>query len=584
MPPARAAQDKASQAPRPVPSGAQAVDRKPSRPGTTPLWPLFALLVILAALVPHLKTLDYDFVWDDKVMIGPVLDLSGPADLVRLWSTPFDSLLRDPVLHNTYFRPVTLLSLALDRAIYGSQPAGFHLTNLVAFAAACLFLWLLAWELSGTPGLAALGAVVFALHPTHPESVDFIAGRTDVISGAFLFASLWAAARWGPRSRNWFLALLPSSVLLLLALYAKEVALFAAPLPLLILWLRDRNAGPGSLARAAVPLAVAVAIYFLSRIAVLGAPALPAASPVEGTGPQLLTSVSLIARYVALLLVPVGLSARHEVPTLTRPDLVFASGLLILIATVVLLVMLLRRRSRWAVPVALFACTLYPLCYARLIAGALLAERFLFIPSASIALAIPLLPGASGFFAGGIAAALYLALLLPRIPMWKDDATLYASMLRDSPRSAYVHAVLGSYYYERRDLPRAIEHHRRAFQLKPDFTESLLNLSAAEDEAGQGDSALAHVRLLLRFRPGYDAAWYALGNYQVRTGRPDSAVTAYREAIRLTPTFAQAENNLGVALERTGKIGEAIAHYRRALQIQPGYVDAENNLTRLRKP
>ena len=296
------------------------------------------------------------------------------------------------------------------------------------------------------------------------------------------------------------------------------------------------------------------------------------------------SSVSLIARYVALLLVPVGLSARHEVPTLTRPDLVFASGLLILIATVVLLVMLLRRRSRWAVPVALFACTLYPLCYARLIAGALLAERFLFIPSASIALAIPLLPGASGFFAGGIAAALYLALLLPRIPMWKDDATLYASMLRDSPRSAYVHAVLGSYYYERRDLPRAIEHHRRAFQLKPDFTESLLNLSAAEDEAGQGDSALAHVRLLLGFRPGYDAAWYALGNYQVRTGRPDSAVTAYREAIRLTPTFAQAENNLGVALERTGKIGEAIAHYRRALQIQPGYVDAENNLTRLRKP
>ena len=38
-------------------------------------------------------------------------------------------------------------------------------------------------------------------------------------------------------------------------------------------------------------------IYFLSRIAVLGAPALPAASPVEGTGPQLLTSVSLIASW-----------------------------------------------------------------------------------------------------------------------------------------------------------------------------------------------------------------------------------------------------------------------------------------------
>src|SRR5438874_2447127 len=146
MPPARAAQDKVSQAPRPPRS-----------------WPVLAFLVILAALLPHLKSLDYDFVWDDKVMIGPALNVAGPADLVRLWRTPFDSLLRDPVLHNTYFRPVTLLSLALDRALYGSQPSGYHLTNLIAYAAACLFLWLFAWALTGKPGLAALGAAVFAL-------------------------------------------------------------------------------------------------------------------------------------------------------------------------------------------------------------------------------------------------------------------------------------------------------------------------------------------------------------------------------------------------------------------------------------
>ena len=570
MSPARSVQDKVSQAPRHA--------------------PLLALLVILAALLPHLKSLDYDFVWDDKVLIGPALNVTGPADLVRLWSTPFDSLLRDPVLHNAYFRPVTLLSLALDRAIYGSLPAGFHLTNLIAYAAACLFLWLFAWELTGKAGLSALGAMVFALHPTHPESVDFIAGRTDVISGAFLFASLWAAARWARhsagRARDPLLGLLPSAALLLLALYAKEVALFAAPLPLLVVWLRDRSLKPLELLRAAVPLAGAVLIYLVSRFAVLGAPALPAASPVEGTGPQLLTSVSLIARYLALLLVPIGLSARHEVPALTRPDAAFAAGLLILLATVALLVILVRRRSRWTVPLLLFTLTLYPLCYARIITGALLAERFLFIPSAALALAIPLLPGGVGYAVGGPLAMLCLALLLPRVSIWKDDATLYASMLRDSPRSAYVHAVLGSYYYQRRDLPRAIEHHRQAFLLKPDFSESLLNLSAAEDEAGRSDSALAHVKLLLTLRPRYDAAWYAMGNYQVRRGHPDSAVAAYEESIRLSPTFAPAENNLGVALERMGRTEEATAHYRRAIQIQPGYVDAENNLARLggRKP
>ena len=536
-------------------------------------WPWLGALVLLAALLPHLKSLEYGFVWDDQVMIGPQLDLNHAGDLIRLWRTPFDSLLRDPLLHNTYFRPVSILSLALDRAVYGSTPAGFHMTNLAVYALASIFLWLFAWELSGRAGLAAAGTCVFALHPTHPESVDFIAGRTDLLCGLFLFASLWCAIR--------FRKLLPAAALFLLALFSKEVALFALPLPIVALAVRERGMRPSALARASIPILAAALLYGACRLAVLGAPGVPAASPVEGTVPQLLTSVALVPRYLALLLVPVGLSARHEIAPLLRPDGLFAAGLLILAAAAAGAVLLLRRRSLWSVPLLLLACTLFPLCAARLLAGALLAERFLFIPSASIALSIALLPALAGYLLSAIAAPLFLILLLPRLEIWKDDFTLYASMLRDTPNSAYVHAVLGSWYYQRRDLGRAIQHHRRAFELKPEFNESLLNLSAAEDEAGQPDSALAHVRLLLRLRPGYAAAWYELGNIQVRADRPDSAAAAYRESLRLDPRFAQAENNLGVVLERMGRVQEAIGHYRRAEEIQPGYVDAANNLARL---
>ncbi len=552
-----------------------------SRGARSTLWPLLGALVLLTAVLPHVRSLGYGFVWDDRVIIGPGLNLSTPGDLIRLWSTPFDALLRDPLLHNVYFRPVTLFSLVLDRALFASDATGFHFTNLAWYAASCLALWLFAWELSGHPVLAAVGACVFALHPTHPESVDFIAGRTDVICGAFLFASLWAAARWGPRIGNPWLKLWPSALLLLLALGSKEVALFAAPLPLLVLWVQDRDLRPGALARSASLPALGLLIYAAARLAVLGAPALPSASPVEGVVPQLLTSFSILARYVPLLLVPVKLSARHEVAALLHPDATFAAGLLILIATAAAAAILLRRRSRWTVPLALFALTLFPLCYARIIAGALLAERFLFLPSASLALAIALLPAAAGYFVAGVAAPVFLILLLPRVSIWKDDITLYSSMLRDSPRSAYAHAILGSYYYQMRDLPRAIEHHRRAFALKPEFNESLLNLSAAEDEAGQPDSALAHVRLLLGLRPGYAAAWYALGNIHVRADRPDSAVAAYEESIRLDPRFPQAENNLGVVLERMGRTQDAVLHYRRAADIDPGFPDAANNLARL---
>ena len=543
--------------------------------------PLYGAMVLLAAVLPHIQSLGFDFVWDDKVMIGPQLQIWGPGDLVRLWNTPFDTLLRDPLLHNAYFRPISILSLALDRALYSSSAQGFHLTNLVAYALACLFLWLFAWELSGRAGLAALGTCVFALHPTHPESVDFIAGRTDVICGVFVFASLWVAARWGPRIQNDWLKLAPASALLLLGLLTKEVAFFASPLPLAALWIRDRRVSPGGLLRAAAPLAAAVLIFGACRIAVLGAPGIPSASPVEGAIPQVLTSVSLVARYVPLLLVPIHLSARHEVSPLTRPDAIFLAGLLILIGSAAGAVILLRRRSPWAMPLLLFALTLFPLCAARLIAGALLAERFLFIPSASLALSIALLPVGAGYLLSLVAGVFFLLLLPSRIAIWRDDRTLYDSMLRDSPNSAYVHSILGSYYYQMRDLPRAIEHHKRAFELMPAYNETLLNLTAAEDEAGMPDSALAHARLLVRLRPRYAAAWYELGNIHVRADRPDSAVVAYGEAIRLDPRMPQAENNLGVVLERMGRTEEAVAHYRRAAALDSSFQAAANNLARL---
>ncbi len=560
----------------PRPGGGKARAKSAAR-----LWPLLAAAVLAAAVLPFAGSAKYGFVWDDKVVVGPALDVRGAGDIVRLWNTPFDSLLRDPVLYRNYFRPVVLLSLAWDRAWSGDRPAGYHRTNLFWYALACLFLWLFAWEISGRPVAAAAGAALFALHPTHPESVCFVLGRTDVICGAFLFASLWAAARWGPRIRRAWLKLAPAAGLLLLALWSKEVALFASPLLVLVLWLRERPLRSSAVALAALPVLAAGAVYLASRLAVLGPHTLPAVSPVEGMTPQLFTSVAVVARYLPLLFFPVSLSARHEIAPLQGPDPMFFAGLLTLGATLAGLFVLIRRRSMWAIPLFLFASALLPLCYVRMIAGALVAERFLFIPSGALALAVALVPGTVALIAGSAAAAACLWLLPPRVAIWKDDAALFTSMLRDSPNSAYVHAVLGGHYYQARDLGRAIQHHKRAFQLSPEFNESLLNLGAAEEEAGLADSAFAHVQLLLRLRPRYAAAWYALGNLHVRADRPDSAVTAYETAIRLEPGFAQAENNLGVVLERMGRVEEAVAHYRRAGEAMPGYPDAANNLARL---
>ena len=568
--------------------------------GVTPIWLalLLAAVVLVSALAPNWKSLQYDFVWDDPFLIGPHLAVKGWGDVARLWNQPFDLLLKDQEFQRTYFRPATLFSLASDWARSGENPRGYHAQNLFWYALACLFLWLLAWEISGRPIAAAAGAVLFALHPTHPESVCFIAGRTDLLAGAFLFASLWAAVRFGPSIRSPWMKLAPAALLLLPGLFAKEVALFGAPLVPLALWLQSRTSGaaPGvgrvatigmvTIAKATVPMAAAVLLYLIARHAAIGFTHLPAISPVQGTWPQILTSVSVVARYVALLIFPVGLSARHDIPATTAPDVLFFAGLLVLLAAAAGAVFLARRRSPWLLPLALFAATLLPICYVRLVSGAIVAERFLFVPSAAIALTVALLARARDagplFLAAAAAAATwFLALLGPRVAIWENEGTLYSSMLRDAPESPHVHGIIGDYYYRQRDLERAAEHFRRSYELYPQSGVMLLNLGAAEDEMGMPDSAYVHIRKLTALQPHYAPGWYALGNIQARAGHPDSARMAYEEAVRLKPDFAEAENNLGAVLEQMGRFAEAMAHYRRALAIQPGYPEASNNVRRL---
>lgn len=547
-----------------------------------------AALVLLAAMIPYARTLDFQFVWDDHYTVGPHLGVRGAEDLARLWRLPFDSLINDMTPTRTYFRPGTLYSLALDWAYSPGDPRAFHRTNVVLYAGVCLFLWLFAARLSRRPAAAAVGAVLYAMHPAHPESVAFISGRTDVLSALFLFAALWAAVRFGPGIRPAWVKLVPAALLLVPSLYAKEIGLFAAPLLPAALWIADRRLRAADVLRASLPVAAAAGIYLATRFAVLPAAPVPAIPVVEGTLPQILTSVAVVARYVPLLLGVGPFSARHEIVETRAPDAIFAAGVLVLAALGWGLGAAWRRRSPWLLPLGIVAATLLPLCWVRLLSGAIVAERFVFIPSAAIAMATALAPLpisgrtlAAAAAGCAVAGAAYTTLLLPRVALWRSDGTLFLSMLRDSPESPHVHAILGGFYYGNRDLPRAVHHYRRALALHAPTPDLLLNLGAAEDEMGQPDSAFAHIRLLNRLAPDYGPGLYALGNLYVRIDEPDSAAAAYRASLDRMPRFPQAWNNLGAVLERQGRLEEAVAHYRRALAIDSTFQDARNNLGRL---
>src|SRR6266699_6906550 len=99
-------------------------------------------------------------------------------------------------VHAANWHPLTTISHMLDCQLYGLQPWGHHLTNILLHAAAAILLFLALRQLTGSFWPSLLVAAVFAVHPLRVESVAWVSERKDVLSGVFFMLTLWAYARY----------------------------------------------------------------------------------------------------------------------------------------------------------------------------------------------------------------------------------------------------------------------------------------------------------------------------------------------------------------------------------------------------
>lgn len=187
-------------------------------------------LVVLAVFGPGLVG---GFVWDDRTLIVSNAYLRD-ADLATLlrgdfWHTSARGEADGAMLH-AYWRPVVTLAYALQYKLFGESPFGYHLVNGALHLGCSLLAWgfvrrRVAGDDLTRDAAATVGALVFAAHPSRPESVTWVSGSTD------LWMALWVllAARTldGEKKHRGLVA----GALLALGLFSKETAVVA---PLLL--------------------------------------------------------------------------------------------------------------------------------------------------------------------------------------------------------------------------------------------------------------------------------------------------------------------------------------------------------------
>jgi Flp pilus assembly protein TadD len=101
----------------------------------------------------------------------------------------------------TNWHPVTWLSHELDCQLFGLNPAGPHLVNVLLHAINAAILFLLLAAATGMLWRSLMVAALFALHPLNVESVAWIAERKNVLSMLFFLLAL-AAYGWYTQKRD----------------------------------------------------------------------------------------------------------------------------------------------------------------------------------------------------------------------------------------------------------------------------------------------------------------------------------------------------------------------------------------------
>lgn len=554
----------------------------PVAPSAHARW-LAPAAVALVALLTYAPSLNNGFVWDDMVIVERQLVVFD--SLGDVLAPPRDI----PQFSPDYYRPLTIATYLVDRAVGGERPFAFHLSVVLAHAAAAALLWMLAAQLLATRPGAALGALAaglsFAVHPVHSESVAWAAGRSDVLATAFLLAALVAH---GSHTWSWGRSAIAGAAALA-SLGAKEAGVALYPLVLLRDLLVRPVARPLAVwMRGYAGLAAAAVVYVLLRRHALGE-FVGTAPTVTPTHRSLLEIVAAVGTYAGKLLWPWPLNAYIDQVAPTPP--VFAAALLLL-AGGLAAVWHWRTRSDGMPLFALswIVITLVPsLAILWKIPDAPLAERYLYLPSAGFSLLIgdlvtrawTRLPTATARRAAVAAGAVVLAIAAVgsaiRCRVWHDDVALWEDTEAKSQVSGMAARNLGTAYQQAGRAAEARAAFARALGRRNDarglqtIHNNLGTLAMMDADYAAAQRAYEQA---LTAAPDAPDTLFNLGLAILQGGgaTPDAARLALpklERARELNPHDADIEAGLGQLYLILGERPRACDHLRRAQELRP---------------
>lgn len=554
---------------------------------------LLPLLIVFIIVAIYGKTARYDFIkFDNKEYIIENPHVRNGLGLQNIkWAFEFTK-----TTNKTYWHPISFISHMVDCQLYGVNPFGHRLTNIVLHLLNAILLYsFLNWT-TGAPIKSAFISILFAIHPINVESVIWIAERKNLLSSLFwLLAMMIYVSYVNSRKKLHYVILF---IVITMGLLSKPM-LVTLPFALVLLdvWPLGRiRIADGKtvfqpnafiklnkkLVLEKIPLFCLSFIFvFLSILSNRNMEILATKQAV----PMDLRITNAIISYISYLkkiFWPFDLAIFYPFPSTMNSywELILA-GSSIAFFSYTAIIMFSKKPwlfSGWfwylgtLIPVlGLVQAGIWPS----------MADRWAYIPQLGILIVfvwtiddlLNIYTLKKFIMLSCFSLCAILSLLTWRqTELWKDSSTLFEHALNKTENNWFVSYVLGSFSQKEGDYPKSIQYYNDAIKLKPTLYLAYNNLGIIYEKFERYDDAMKFYEKALAIKPSHANALNNMGKVLILMERYTEAFSYFRKAYQFDPDSPAINDNMGNVNLHSGNLKQALFHYKKSLAIRPANV------------
>lgn len=482
------------------------------------------------------------------------------------------------------YHPLVMMVYTWIYSFVQLEPKAYHTVNLIIHLINTSLVLFVILELTDVVEIAVVVSLLFGIHPIHVESVAWVSELKDLMYTCFFLASLFWYLKYlkNDFNKKYFVV---SLLFFLGSLFSKGVGVSLTIVLLLVDYYKGRKL-EAKVFIEKIPFLILSIIFGI--VAIKAQQDLGAIQDAIFSFPQRIVFACYgFTTYILKIIIPINLSAYYPYPAKTGESIpgVYYGYPVIVIVLLAGVFYSFKKTNKVFFSIGFYAITVALVLQLLPVGGAVIADRYSYIPSIGIFLLFAF--GLFDLYKNSSYKTIATALLLvmtasysfmtyQRTQVWKDGMTLWSDVISKGNEVALAYNNRGVLYKQEGELEKAMKDYKHSLSLSPDNTDTWSNIGLIFWQQGlqnknlqqvYNDTAMKYLNKAITLDSKFATAYSNRGSVRSTMGDNQGALEDYTKAIEFDMNFADPYYNRGIVYYNLGRKGEACNDLKKAAQL-----------------